>query len=119
MLKRIVALSAPVVLLASPVMAGDQDFQVYNKTGYTISEVYVSASNADDWEEDVMEADVLADGEAVDIEFARGTKGCRFDLKVVYDDGTPAVWNRLDLCSVSKVTLRYDRNADRTWATTD
>lgn len=119
MLKRVVAATSSIVLLATPALAGDQDFRVKNKTGYVISEVYVSSSNTEDWEEDVMEADVLGDGDHVDIEFERGTKGCSFDLKVVYDDGTPAIWNGLDLCTVSTVTLRYDRNADRTWATTD
>ena len=119
MLKRIVAIILPCALLASPALAGDQDFELVNKTGYTIEQVYVSASNSDEWEEDVMERDVLSDGESVDIEFSRGQKGCRFDLKVVYDDGTDATWGRLDLCTISTVAIRYDRRADRTWVSTD
>lgn len=119
MFNRIVAAAIPCILLASPAFAGDQDFRLINKTGYTIEEVYVSGSNTGDWEEDVMERDVLSDGENVDIEFSRGQKGCRFDLKVVYDDGTEATWNRLDLCTISTVAIRYDRKADRTWVSTD
>jgi phosphoribosyl-AMP cyclohydrolase len=45
---------------------GKQDFTLHNKTGYTISEVYVSAANTDDWEEDVLGDDVLNSGQRSD-----------------------------------------------------
>ncbi|MDZ4319513.1 MAG: argininosuccinate lyase [Phenylobacterium sp.] len=119
-MKTLVAgLSALFVLAAAPAMAGDQDFTLTNATGYTIEQVYVAPSRSDDWEEDVMGADVLADGEAVDIVFDAAEGACSFDLKVVYDDGEEAVWSRLDLCSISSVSISYDRASGRTWAETE
>lgn len=97
-----------------------QDFVLVNKTGYDISNVYVSPSKSDDWEEDVLGQDMLEDGERVTIRFKRATRTCKWDLKVVYDDDdSSAIWGNIDLCSVSTVTIRYNRKSDTTTATFD
>jgi hypothetical protein len=106
-------------LSASGAMAGDQDFTLVNATGYQIDSVYVSASNTKDWEEDIMGRDALGDGEAVDITFSSGTRGCKFDLKAVYSDKEEAVWTGFDLCTVSKITLYYNSNTGATTAVHD
>jgi hypothetical protein len=96
---------------------GKQDFVLVNKTGYTIRAVYVSPSSSNNWEEDVMGRDVLANGASVRINFSRGTSTCNWDLKVDWDDGSePAIWEGFNLCSVSKITIKYNRNKDETWA---
>ena len=94
-----------------------QDFVLVNKTGYAISEAYVSPSKSDDWEEDVLGRDTLADGEAWEIRFHRTVKTCKWDLKVVYeDDNSHAVWDSIDLCTVGKITIHYNRKSDTTSA---
>ncbi|SNR99527.1 MULTISPECIES: argininosuccinate lyase [unclassified Azospirillum] len=93
-----------------------QNFTLKNRTGYTISEVYVSPAKSDDWEEDILGRDVLSEGERVDITFSRKEKSCIWDLKVVYDDGTPAEWEGFNLCEVSTISIFYDRKKDQTWA---
>lgn len=113
------AITAAAVLLA-PAMAQEakQDFTLVNKTGYVISEVYVSPSKADDWQEDVMGQDVLDDDSSVDINFHRSTHACKWDLKVVYKvDNTSAEWHDFDLCSVSKITIHYNEKTEETSAT--
>lgn len=100
-------------------LAGDQDFTLVNRTGYTISEVYVAPSKSSDWEEDVLGQDTLEDKTTVDIQFSRGEDTCRWDLKVVYDDETTAEWAALDLCTVSKVTIFYNAKTDTTSAQTE
>jgi hypothetical protein len=113
------AITAAVVLFA-PAMAQEakQDFTLVNKTGYVISEVYVSPSKADDWQEDVMGQDVLDDDGSVDISFHRSEHSCKWDLKVVYKvDNTTAEWHGIDLCSVSTITIHYNANTDTTSAT--
>lgn len=119
MFKRTAAMVAMLMMAASPSMAADQDFTLKNRTGYTIDRVYVSAAKTDDWEEDVMGRDILGDGESVDIEFAASEGACRFDLKVVYDDKEEAIWEGLNLCSISTVTIRYNRKTGETSAITD
>jgi len=114
------AVAAAVVFApaASSADEGKQDFTLVNDTGYTISEVYVSPVQADDWQEDVMGADTLEDGQSVDIHFQRDESTCKWDLKVVYaDDNSSAEWGDINLCSVSEITIHYDRDKDKTWAT--
>ena len=98
-----------------------QDFLLINRTGYDISEVYISPSKADDWEEDILGSeDNLDDGAEKMIRFKRVGKTCMWDLKVVYDeDDSSAVWHDINLCDVSKITIRYNRKSDTTSATFD
>lgn len=97
-----------------------QDFTLVNKTGYEIKEVYVSPTNSDDWEEDVLGQGVLEDSKKVEIKFHRAATGCKWDLKVVYtDDGSSAVWHGMDLCEISKITIKYNRNTDTTSASVE
>ncbi|MGD0640992.1 MAG: hypothetical protein ABSC22_09625 [Roseiarcus sp.] len=97
-----------------------QDFTLVNKTGYEIKEVYVSPSKSTDWEEDILGEGVLDDRGSRDVHFHRSTKTCHWDLKVVYTvDSSNAVWNDIDLCTVEKITIHYDKAADTTSATFD
>jgi hypothetical protein len=117
----IAAAVAAVAFVVAPVVAqeeGKQDFTLVNKTGYVISEVYVSPSKADDWQEDVLGQDTLDDASSVDIHFHRSTHACKWDLKVVYKvDNTSAEWHDFDLCSVSKITIHYNEKTEETSAT--
>jgi hypothetical protein len=96
-----------------------QNFQLVNQTGYTLSEIYVSPGNADDWQDDVLGKDnLLEDGKTANIRFKRASKTCIWDLKVVYeDDDSSAVWHDIDLCKISTMTIKYNRKADKTSAT--
>ncbi|MCX7297555.1 MAG: hypothetical protein NTU64_11920 [Hyphomicrobiales bacterium] len=98
-----------------------QDFLLINRTGYDIGEVYISPAKADDWEEDILGSDdSLDDGEQREIKFHRAGKTCLWDLKVVYDeDDSTAVWHDINLCEVSKITIKYNRKTDTTSATFD
>jgi hypothetical protein len=102
---------------AAPARAESPDFTLVNSTGYTISEVYVSRPNNDDWGKDVMGKNELDDGEGAKITF--NTDACRWDLKVVYDDDDTAVWGNVDLCKIRKLTLFWDKAAGKTRAVSD
>ena len=120
-MKYMLAAAATAAILLAPAMAaaGDQDFTLRNRTGYTIDQVYVSSANTNSWEEDVLGKDTLANGESWEIEFARSEDECSWDLKVVYDDGETAEWGGVNLCATSTISLHYDHESGRTWATTD
>lgn len=111
-----------VLALAAPASAQEakQDFQLVNKTGYELKALYVAPSKSDSWDEDVLGQDVLGDGQAVNIHFSPKVKTCTWDLKVTYsDDDSNAVWQKIDLCSVEKITIKYDRKNDVTSASFD
>ncbi len=107
-------------LLPLPGLAdGKQNFSLENRTGYKISEVYVSPGKASTWEEDVLGDGELANGETVAIRFSRSDKSCNWDLKVVYDDGDTSEWEDFNLCKISTIRLFYDRKKRTSWAETE
>lgn len=118
MRKLTTTLSALFVLVASQAAWAEakQDFTLVNTTGYTIDKVYVAPTKSNDWEEDVLGQDQLGNKEYVAIHFSRADKTCSWDLKVVYDDGESAEWDSFDLCTVSKITIKYDRSSGATSA---
>jgi len=105
--------------LAGLAQAANQDFTLVNRTGYTVKHVYVSAANTSSWEDDVLGEDVLDSGEHVNISFEKGTRGCSYDLKVVYDDGDSSEWGKLNLCTINRVSIYWDRKAGTTRAVTE
>ena len=115
----ILAVTGAAALAASPALAASEIFTVVNSTGYDIREVYVAPTRNDSWEEDVLGADVLEDGQRTRIDFSRSEDACLWDMKVVYTDDDEAVWQGLDLCEISTVVLHYNHNTGRTWADTD
>ena len=109
----IVASCLAVVALASITLQATQqrrnlDFTLVNKTGLTIMEVYLSPTNDDEWGEDVMGKDVLANGEKVEITFSSGETSCNWDLKIVDEDKDDVEWTKLNLCTANEITLMYE-----------
>ncbi len=110
--------NAPTAVPAVTASQARQNFTLVNRTGYDIQEVYVSPGKAKSWEEDVLGDDELEDGDEQLIRFNRAEKTCIWDLKVVYsEDDSEAVWHDIDLCKITKITIRYNRKADKTSAT--
>jgi len=87
--------------------AGKQDFILHNRTGVEIHEVYVSPRTANEWEEDVLGKNTLADGDSVKITFEDREKHAHWDLKVVDSKGNSIEWEDLNLVEISEVTLHY------------
>lgn len=87
--------------------AGKQDFKLINQTGVEIQNLFVSPSDKDDWEEDVLGRDTLPNGESVDITFSPKEKAALWDIKVTDKEGNALIWENLNLMEISEVTLRY------------
>jgi hypothetical protein len=109
-------LAIPVLglFMVSAAHAGKQDFILHNETGVEIYAVYVSPSDADDWQEDVLGQDTLADGESVKITFNDREKAKHWDIRVE-DEGDGSIeWTDLDLTRISELTLHYKKG--KAWA---
>jgi hypothetical protein len=118
----LVAAFAAAVAFAAPAGAEDakQDFKLVNSTGYELKALFVSPSKSDDWQDDILGQDTLDDGKTVNVHFSPKANTCKWDLKVVYsDDDSSAVWSNVDLCSIEKITIHYNRKNDATSATFD
>ena len=91
-----------------------QDFTLHNETRQEITEVYVSPTGVDEWEEDILGTDTLPNGESVAISFSR-RKENMWDIKVVFRSGKDAVWSKLNLSQITDVTLSFKNG--KPWAT--
>ncbi len=83
------------------------DFTIVNKTGVIINELHVTPSDSDEWGEDVLGRDVLANDEECDIIFSAKENVCMWDLRIADSDGNAIEWEKIDLCKAVKVTLYY------------
>lgn len=114
MKKVVLCFSFMVVLVCGTGLAGDQDFTLVNQTGLSIVELYVSPSDTDNWEEDVLGVDILEDEQRCRVTFHRDEDSCMWDLMIVDEDEDEVVWNGVNLCEVSSVTLFWEDG--RAWA---
>lgn len=107
------------VAIAGSAFAGDADFTLVNRTGYTLREVYVSPTHKDAWGRDRMGDNTLENGRSRLFKFA--DKGsCKQDLKVVFDDdASEVIWEEFDLCEINKITLKYNRKTREVSADTE
>lgn len=83
-----------------------QDFELHNETGLEITEVYLSESGNDSWEEDVLGQDTLAPSDSVNITFS-GQKANLWDMKVVFSGGKSEFWRKVNLSELTDITISF------------
>jgi hypothetical protein len=101
------ALAAVLLFVVSAASAGEQDFTLHNNTGVEIHKLHISPHSSDEWGEDILGQDTLANGESVHIKFHRSETAAHWDLKVEDSEGHSIEWESLNLLEISEVTLHY------------
>lgn len=105
-------------LAGSAQAESDLDFKLVNKTGYTLNEVFIGPSTSEEWGDNILDAK-LPDGASASITFNPEAKAPKWDILVVYEDGTKVQWIGYKLDEISKITLFYDADKDVTSAKTE
>lgn len=82
------------------------DFKLVNKTGVNIASVYIGPHDSDEWGDDIMEDDILRNGESVDITFHPKAKAAKWDLRIEDKDGESVEWENLDLTEINVLTIK-------------
>jgi len=77
----------------------------------------VSPDNSDQWGKDILGNGYLNNRNKRLITFSKRSKQCVYDLKVIFEDGEEAEWQDFDLCTIHKITLKYDHKNGTTTAT--
>lgn len=113
-LAALAVVSAAAALPSAASAQAQQDFALVNRTGFTINEIYVSAANQRNWGRDLLGADTLATGRTFNVRFSPNTRACDWDIRVVYADGDQSEFRGVNLCSVSRVSLFWDRARNQT-----
>jgi hypothetical protein len=102
----------------SSAFAADQrNVTVVNGTGYGIKFLGFNNPGDNDWSDNEL-GGVLANGGNIYVKFDTLDKGCKWNFKIEWaDPGYPGVlWENIDLCSIDEITLKYDRDTDKTTA---
>jgi hypothetical protein len=98
---------ALVATTATSAFADPRNFTVVNNSSLTITHLYVSTTDTQSWEEDILGKDVLGPGESWDITFSKydGDGGkCLYDIKAVGKEGQEGVQYKLNLCEITTFT---------------
>ena len=104
---------------AGTAFSGDADFTLVNRTGFAIREVYIAAAKSNNWGKDRLGDGTLGNSRQRLFKFS-DKASCKQDLQVVFDDdGSEVVWEGFDLCSIDKITLKYNRSTKEVSADTD
>lgn len=116
----VLAAVAACAFMAVPAPASAQtilDFELVNKTGYGISEIYVAPSASDEWGDSLIE-EVLENNEMVKINFHPNAEGiATWDIMVTFvDDDESVYWRGAKLESINRITLKYNRETEETSA---
>jgi hypothetical protein len=107
----LVAFALGLTLLFAPrgALADERDFTLVNASPFTITHVYVSASDRSSWEEDLLGNSVLPSGQSVNIRFSPydvDAGKCFYDIRVLGPGGREGtLWN-VNLCTTTTVTFR-------------
>jgi len=115
-MKSLFAASALLLAVSATPASAEEVLTVHNETGYTISQIFISPTRTNQWEEDILGVDSLPDGETTQIDFSQSEDTCNWDMKAVYDDGEDPVWFNFNLCELSTITLHYDAATGTTTA---
>lgn len=110
MTSRLLRTTCAALLLAaatSAASAANRHVDIVNKTGMAIKHFYASTSGTDDWEEDILGRDVIANGDTFDIDIDDGTGKCKYDFKAVFANGQELVRNNINVCQIT--TFTYNR----------
>ena len=118
MLSRLLA--AVLSLAATAAVAQETSFLLINGTAYPISQLQVSESDFNFWTPNVLRPPPITAGQRRQVTFNAPTTYCQADLQVGFaDGGAPAVWRNLNLCTLTKIKLVYDRMSGITTASYD
>jgi len=101
---KLLPLAAVAALVSAPAHASDLAFNFINKSSYVVVELYASPNNVKSWEEDILGTDVLGSGETVEVTIADGRRACKYDLRIVFDDGD-VVEDTTNLCDTGSYTV--------------
>jgi len=109
-MKKLILFLASLVLFSMSVTADEgKTVTVKNSTGYDFYYLYISPSNWDNWEDDLLEGNYLGDGEErVIVLSSEYGEDCIYDVKAVdLDDDSYSLYE-VDICSNPYIEVTMD-----------
>jgi hypothetical protein len=102
------AVTAVSAFATSQAMADLRNFTLVNNTAWPMYLVYISEPDSPDWGREVLGRDqTLQPSRLTHISFTGGG-GCVQDVRIVFSREVDLRWNRVNLCTVSRMSVWYD-----------
>lgn len=104
-----------VMVLVAPLASAQSvlDFTIENQTGFTFKELYISASNKDDWGKNLLSSP-LKDGASKKMKANPRAKATVYDMRAVYSDGKAVVWKEIEPAKFARLTLKWNKETGKT-----
>jgi hypothetical protein len=95
------ALGLPLIALtAQSAFADKATFYIENNSDIAISELYLSDSSLENWDNDILGDGILDSGEQVTVDFADPSPDrCMYDIKAIFVDGQEVEDFRINVCT--------------------
>lgn len=98
-------------LVGQAAWAGPQDFKLFNRTGVDIYAVYVSPSDVEEWQENLIEGAQVLNGADIDVEFAPDEEVEMWDIRVEDQEGNFLYWRDINLLEAYEIIIEDDGKA--------
>ena len=98
------ALAVTAAAASEPIQSRDgrnRRVRIHNTTGWTMLRFYASNTSRDDWEEDILGDDVLANNASIVMNIDDGTGACLFDFKAEFTNGQNLIRNNVNVCEIA------------------
>ena len=118
MLKKILISAIILIIFASAAYAEQtESVIIVNETGYSLNYIYFSPSDFDDWGDDILEGNSLADGDSIEVNLDREYDGSKYiyDLQAVDEDDDYYSIYEADISENNTITVtmeNYDGGYD-------
>jgi hypothetical protein len=89
---------------SAPAQSGDPSFNLLNRSGQPIREIYVSPVQERFWGRDLLGAETLPDGRSFPVRLAPSL-GCEQDVRVVYADGRDEERRGQNTCAMTTMVF--------------
>lgn len=80
-------------------------FTLENDTDEVLVALHISHTGTNEWEEDILDVDVVGSGESVEVTIDDGLSDCEYDVRADFSDGTNIDVRGVDFCELDGETL--------------
>lgn len=102
-------LVAAFALTSGAGIACNKNFKVYNKTDKTITKLFVSPYQSDDWEDNVLSGDIEPDTD-LPVDMSDDSRNVSlYDVKAVFEDGSKTEGYKVNLCRAAQINIYDDK----------
>ena len=84
-------------------------FSVINNTGVTLSDVYVSPTESNNWGNDILPQSLFENGSSIEVTIpAEFGETCMFDMKITDGEGGHITFTGIDACKLITLQINED-----------